>query len=325
MAEWLYEAGIGECRAALIDDGRIIIAEVEPKEDGPRAGAVMNGRLRANRIVDLEDGDQALLDRAPDRLPEGATLRVIITRSALSEPGKVKRAKARAVAPDTALTPGETLRERISATEYPVTTLCPHDPDALETAGWSELLERAQTGIWPFPGGALHISLTPAMTLIDIDGQAPVAELAVAGMQAAAQAICCLGITGSIGIDVPTLNDRALRALAAAAMTDRLERPYEATAINGFGFMQIIRPRHRASLMETLHYDRTGSAARALLRQAQRSGLTSALTLVSAPRIMQKFEQHPHWLRLLGQQVGGTVSLRADASLSTGSGYVCTF
>src|SRR4051794_16907223 len=42
LAEWLYEAGIGEARAALVEDGRILKARIEL--DGVRAGTVAAGR-----------------------------------------------------------------------------------------------------------------------------------------------------------------------------------------------------------------------------------------------------------------------------------------
>ena len=45
MAEWLYEAGIGEARAALVEDGAIVEARIEL--EGLRAGTVEEGRLRA--------------------------------------------------------------------------------------------------------------------------------------------------------------------------------------------------------------------------------------------------------------------------------------
>ena len=77
--------------------------------------------------------------------------------------------------------------------------------DPFEEAGWSELLEEAASGEIAFEGGALRMSLTPAMTLFDVDGGLPPAALAEAGAAAAARAIRRFGIAGSIGIDLPTL------------------------------------------------------------------------------------------------------------------------
>jgi hypothetical protein len=322
LAEWLYEAGIGECRAALVENGAIIEAQIEVDSVGPRAGAIMPARLRANRIAEAEDGTEALLDFAPRGLTEGARLMIEITREALSEPGKPKRAKARAALTDAQPAPGPTLLERITASPYPVTLLSLHDRDALEEAGWSECLEQAGSGEIPFEGGALRISLTPAMTLIDVDGTLPPLVLALAGIKAAGAAIRRFGIAGSIGIDLPTLGSKAERIQVAAGLTETLPPPFETTAINGFGFIQIIRPRRRAALIERLHYDRIGAAARALLRQAQRSGRVGALTLVAPLRVEPILVAHPHWLATLGTQMGGTVSLRVDPSLGIGSGYV---
>src|SRR3546814_17844524 len=87
--------------------------------------------------------------------------------------------------------------------------LPPTGPDLLEQAGWSELLDEAARGDIAFPGGALRISLTPAMNLIDVDGDLPPAELARAGAAAAGVAIRRLGLTDSIGIALPTLHGKA--------------------------------------------------------------------------------------------------------------------
>lgn len=45
MAEWLYEAGIGEARAALVEHGTILEARLAPDRPGPALGAVLAARL----------------------------------------------------------------------------------------------------------------------------------------------------------------------------------------------------------------------------------------------------------------------------------------
>jgi hypothetical protein len=89
---------------------------------------------------------------------EGAKLRVEVVREALAEAGRDKLAKVRAT--DAPVRAGPGLRERIGG----VRELLPGSPDGFEAAGWSELLEQARTGELSFPGGALRMSLTPAMT-----------------------------------------------------------------------------------------------------------------------------------------------------------------
>src|SRR5438045_6216413 len=119
-----------------------------------------------------------------------------------------------------------------------------------DEAGWPDLVEEARHGIAAFPGGELRVSLTPAMTLIDVDGQLSPAELAVAGARAAGQAIRRHGISGSIGIDLPTVKNKDVRQTAATMIDEILPQPFERTAVNGFGFLQIVRPRRHASPFE---------------------------------------------------------------------------
>lgn len=270
MAEWLYEEGIGENRAALIEDGRILIAEIELPATGPRVGAVCPARLTDARagIVALEQGGEAALTRPAPGIAHGAALNVEIVREALSERGRIKPAKAAVT--DIEPRPGHDLRERIAASGHPVRLLRPHEPDALEAAGWSELLDEALTGEIAFSGGKLHLSLTPAMTLFDVDGDPPLAPLAIAAATAVGEAIVRHGIGGSIGVDFPTLADRAERQAVAAALDAASPQPFERTAMNGFGFLQIVRPRQRRSLPELLRADRAGAEARAAVRAAER-------------------------------------------------------
>jgi ribonuclease G len=320
LAEWLYEEGIGENRAILVEDDEIVEAEIE-LPGVLRAGAVVEGKLASilipgrRGIVALDEGE-ALLEPLPRGLTEGAKLRVEIVREALAEPGKPKRAKARAS--DEEPRPGLSLAERIGRFARP----SPLPPDAFEAAGWSELLEEAATGEIVFAGGALRMSLTPAMILFDVDGTLPPATLAAAGAAAAARAIRRFGIGGSVGIDLPTLGSRAERQAAAEALDALLPQPFERTAVNGFGFLQLVRRRERASLPELLQRDPAGAAARALLRRAERSEGRGERTLIAAPRVVARIEQEPQWLEELCRRMGAPAGLRAEPGLAISAGHV---
>jgi len=319
LADWLYEAGIGEDRAILVDDGKIVEAAIQlPAE--VRAGAVVAARLARipvpgrRGIAALASGGEALVEPLPPGLAEGAAFRAEIVREAIPEAGRTKLAKARVA--DAQPRAGPTLRERLGAHRMPD----PFGPDRFEEAGWSELLEEARTGEIAFAGGALRMSLTPAMTLFDVDGALPPAELAAAGAAAAGRAIRRFGLGGSIGIDLPTLPDRDERQRAAAALDAALPPPFERTAVNGFGFLQVVRRRERPSIAEIVQGDPVGAAARALLRRAQRGA--GPLALHAAPAVIARIEAQPDWLDALRRQVGGAVALQPAPGLAISAGHV---
>ncbi len=194
----------------------------------------------------------------------------------------------------------------------------PGKPGPLPGA-WDDLIEEARDGIVRFAGGELRIVATPAMTLIDVDGHLDPAALSIAGAGEAAKAIRRLDIGGSIGIDLPTARDKAARHAAAAAIDAHLPQPFERTAVNGFGFVQIVRPRRRASLIE-LAQDRAAFEARALLRQlgAEAPG---AKRIVAHPAVIALLDAHPEWREAVAAQIGGAVTLRADPALAISGGY----
>lgn len=328
MAEWLFEQGIGEARAALVEEGAILEAQIERADDGVRAGAVVRGRLTRQLIagrrglVTLASGEQLLLEPIPAGVTEGAMLTVEILRGRIPEPGRAKLAKARAAPADAPEQQGPTLRARIEASGHPVRIVDANAPDLLEEAGWSELLEEADGGEVDFPGGALRLSLTPAMTLIDVDGALPPDELAIAGAAAAARLIRRFGLGGSIGIDLPTVSHKNARIAAAAAFDAVLPQPFERTAVNGFGFLQIVRRRTHASLPELLQGDRALAAALALLRRAERASGRGACTLTGAPAVIAHLESRPDWIAALGRRVGARIALRSDAMLAISAGHV---
>ncbi|MBD3762810.1 ribonuclease [Rhizorhabdus sp.] len=328
MREWLYEAGIGEARAALIEGGGIVRAEIEADDDGVCAGTIAEGRLdrilvpSRRAVIRLDSGEEALIEPVPKGVSDGGRLLVEIHRAALPEPGRAKLAMARVAAADAVPVAGPSLLDRIMTSGDPVRQLRAHEHDALEAAGWSELLDEAASGEAPFDGGGLRLSLTPAMNLIDVDGWLDPAALAVAGADAAARMILRHGITGSIGIDLPSANSKAGRLAAGEAVDAVLPQPFERTAVNGFGFLQIVRRRARASLPERLQGDPLGAAARALLRRAERTPGAGARTISAAPGVIARIEARPDWQQELARRIGSTVALRPDPRLAISAGHV---
>jgi hypothetical protein len=321
LAEWLYEEGIGENRAIRLDEGEIVEARIE-LPGALRAGTVAEARLAEihlpgrRGLARLADGSEALVEPLPPALTEGAAILVEIVREAIPERGRAKPAKARIV--EGPARPGPSLWEEIGR-PAPLASI---GEDRFEQAGWSELLEEASTGEIAFPGGALRMSVTPAMTLFDVDGALAAAELAQAGAAAAARAILRFGIGGSIGIDLPTLEAKADRQDAAAAVDEILPQPFERTVVNGFGFLQIVRRRIRPSLPEILLADPVGAAARALLRRAERTPGAGARTLAAHPAVIGLIERHSSWFAELGRRIGAEVRLRGDPALAISAGHV---
>lgn len=302
MPEWLIERGIGETRAALVDDGEILEARV--RRDGIiAAGTILQAKLVAvaPRVVVEAAGETFLLPRGVRGVSEGRSLFIEVTREALGGAEPWKRGLARIT--------NETARA------------APPLANGREgrIADWDDLLEEARSGILAFNGGELRIEPTAAMTMIDVDGWLDPAELSQVAAWAAARAIGRLDLGGSIGIDFPTLGDKKARRAVDAILDEYLPKPSERTAINGFGFVQVVRPRPRPSLVE-LAREHAPFEARALLRRAAAKSPGSK-RIVAHPAVIAVLEQHPEWQDELARQVGGNVELRRDASLPMSAGY----
>lgn len=308
MPEWLAEHGIGETRFALVEQGEIVEARVE-LDAIARAGRVIAARLvtaaARNAVARDAEGVEYLLPRGAPGAIEGAALNIEITRSAIpgSEPWKRPLAKAT----DEAVRDAPALPARAAGR------------NELGSAGWDDVIEQARTGVVRFAGGELRIEPMSAMTLIDVDGYLDPQDLAVIGAAEAAKAIRRLDIGGSIGIDLPTAGPKAARQQAADALDAILPQPFERTAVNGFGFVQIVRPRARASLVE-LAQDRPAFEARALLRRAALEP-PGPKRLVAHPAVVAVLEGHADWIEALAREIGGAIGLRADAARPMSGGY----
>ena len=302
MPEWVIERGIGETRAALVEDGEIVEARV--RRDGViPAGTILEAKLIAvaPRVAVEAAGETFLLPHGVSGVSEGGSLFIEVTRESLggSEPWKRGLARISSDTPRAAPALAEGREDRI--------------------AEWDDLLEEARSGTIPFNGGELRIEPTAAMTMIDVDGWLAPPQLAQVAAWATARAIRRLDISGSVGIDFPTLGAKDARREVDNILEEYLPRPFEKTAINGFGFVQVVRPRSRPSLIE-LARDRAPFEARALLRRAAAES-PGPKRIVAHPSVIAVLEEHRAWLDSLGRQVGGNIGLRADASLTMSGGY----
>lgn len=331
MSEALIDHGIGETRAVVIENGAIVEAHVERDDDGLRTGDVWAARLvtilvPGRRGIVECGGHEALLEPLPSALTSGGLVRVEVVREALPEAGRAKLAKGCAAAGALhgpgRIAHGPDLAARLAAAGHTVRDVTRALDDPLEAAGWSEIAEAAASGHMTFPGGLLTISPTPAMTVIDVDGAGEARGLAETAAVAAAQAIRRFDLTGSIGIDFPTLGDKAARGRLGELLDASLPQPFERTAVNGFGFVQIVRPRLRPSLVERLRLDAVPTAALTLLRHALRLAGAGTRELTAAPPVVAWLEARPHLLDDLRTRSGRAVRLRADAALAISGGHV---
>ncbi len=287
MTHWIYEDGIGEERAALIEHGRIIEARIQRSDLPLACGAVVEARLLARSAgghrarIALADGSEAMLQPVPKDLSEGKTLRAEVLREPLFEPGTArhKPARLRAVAADTPLHPGPGLLERITADGHEIVRASAHGPDLLAESGWHEVMAEAETGQIDFAGGSLTLSPTPAMMVIDVDGESAPRALGLAAATQVAHAIRRHGIGGGVVVDFPTLADKADRNAVVNYFDAAMTLPCERTAINGFGLMQVVLRRTRASLIELCAADVVVWRLLASLRSAEREAGTGGLTL----------------------------------------------
>ena len=304
MAEWHVEEGIGECRALLIEGDDVVAARLRwPGELA--AGDRFEGRLlRKNGtrgVAEHPSGREVLVDRLPRDASEGASYRFAVTRAAMTERGRFKLPAARP-ADQAGPTTGD-----VFEIGKPVRRL----PSGV----WEEIWHAASSGEIGFAGGSLLFAVTPAMTLIDIDGDLPPRELALAAVPEIARWLPLFDLGGSIGIDFPTIEAKTDRKAVDAALEEALaDWPHERTAMNGFGFVQLVARLEGPSLLHRFATSRVGLAARMALRRAEIVEGPGATLLTLHPALKARLK--PEWLADLERRTARPVRIEIDPGLA---------
>lgn len=309
MAEWLIEEGIGETRALLVESEHVMAAKVMwPGElaAGSRTSGRLTAKLKGTRrgVALLEGGTEALVDQLPPQVTEGQSLDLVITRAALAERGRLKRAQARMAGADAPF----------PASGWPEGRVVRRFPAGL----WDEVWHAASSGSIAFPNGEILVSVTPAMTVIDVDGIGAPREVALTAVPAIAQALAWFDLGGNIGIDFPTLQTKDDRRAVDTALEAALAAfPHERTAMNGFGFVQIVARLTGPSLLHRFATARLGMAARMALRRAELAadaGTGRVLQLTVHPALKAKLKDV--WLDELSRRTGRNVLAVSDPGLA---------
>ena len=124
-----------------------------------------------------------------------------------------------------------------------------------------------------------------------------------------------MDLRGNLGIDFPTLPAKDHRREVDSALADNLAHwPHERTAMNGFGFVQIVARLERPSLLQRATYHRAGFAARQLLRRAERLEGAGMLELTAHPALIKQLTEA--WLEELRRRTGKEVATRPDPGLA---------
>lgn len=318
MPDWLVERGIGEERAILFERGTIRAARM--RWEGRLAhGAVVEGVVTErfpgtpSGIVRLPDESEAFTRRLTSTDSVGRSVQVSIERESIAERGRLKRAQA--VATAAPLQPAPTLADSLSAEGCAVSEV--HRFPA--GADWEELFAEAWECAIHFSGGSLLFADTPAMTVIDVDGGLPEA-ICHNAVPALALALQRFDIGGNIGIDFPTLADKGDRRVVDQRLGEALaDWPHERTAMNGFGFVQIVTRLRRPSLLRLIGQSRAAAAARILLRRAEMVSDPGAILLTIHPALSAQLK--PEWLAELARRTGREVRISRDPGLALNGAF----
>jgi ribonuclease G len=337
-----FEDAPGEARFGWFEDARLVALRLERNWEvrggaglsvGQAFGAYVRDKSRQGRgTVELTSELQAHVRPAPSA-PEGALITVEITHEPLPEPGQIKPARARHLPGVQTAKPGwlgegAAVDLALARSDEPMVCANAHSLARAHSAGRQARL--AGDGLLfdtmdaaldalddpiPFVGGALTLERSRAGLVIDVDASAAPLEANCAAAQRIAELLRLYGIGGAVLIDFVGMATKAERAAVVAAFDQAAgadPMPCERTSINGYGLMQVVRPRRSPSVIDQICGTRrqgpsVETRALRLLRQVGRC--LGAQTLTVQPMLAERLMRWPQTLDETGLRTGGAIRL----------------
>ncbi|WP_300545367.1 ribonuclease E/G [Maricaulis sp.] len=277
----LVEDNIGETRAAVVENGRIVELHLDRwSEAGKRAveGEVYRGRVRRVEpalnaaFVDLGVGEEGFLPFGkagrPKGLHEGAAIGVRVAREAYADKGpNLALVEVEPGDAPECLEQASILAQRLVKAYGEADAVWADETDFDLEAEFDAVLD-PQT---PVPGGgALYIETTRAMTTVDVDadgrkGQGNAAQLAVAlnvsAAKEAARQARLRGLGGIIAIDFVHMRGQPDRKAVEQALRGAFKRDrakVDIAPLSQFCVGELARQRRGRAIAEILT-DRTGA------------------------------------------------------------------
>ena len=315
----------GERRAAVTENGSIVEIHLQ-RELHVALGECGAGRVdrktRSGAYV-AADGGLELLVRGRTDAVEGGRVLFEVTREAIAEPGRVKPGEAKLIEelPDPLVAQDALWERRMQ-------TLGPHTQREFSVA---DAFDVAMAGASTIGDVTVSFQRTKAGLVFDVDGVGDPLAINIIAARAIARLLRLYQVGAMTMIDFIAVDSKAARqtiaeAFDSAAALDR--RPFERTAVNGYGMMQIVRARPRPSVLDQLFGTRIASLsdetqALWLLREAsQSSGFGPRIVTARTP--VATLLASPQWQRLRqdGERLAGAaLEIVADDTL-TGYGHV---
>ena len=314
----------GERRAALVENGNIV--EIHIQRDALWAlGETGTGRIDrktpSGAYVVTDEGQELLL-RSKIGDPEGARLTFELTREAIAEPGRIKPAEI-ALRDSGCAQPSQKdalWDVRLTAFAQPVISASIADGFDIALSGQSQM-------------GSVIISFqrTKAGLVFDVDGMGSAFDINQVAAAEIARLLRLYQVGAMVMIDFVSMEAKAQRTQIAeifdtASRSDG--RPFERTAINGYGLMQVVRARPRPSVLDHLFGTRVAALsdetqAYWLLRAVAQSSGFGARTVTARPDVAALLESQKWagWRTQAMRAAGADMLVVADEK-TTGYGHV---
>ena len=314
----------GERRAAFVENGNIV--EIHIQRDalwalGEYGAGRVDRKTPSGTYVIADDNSEVLL-RSKMGAPEGARILFEVTREAIAEPGRHKP-------PEIILREGvhETLMGKDALWDARMASL----GQSVTNASIAEGFDVAIAGQSHVGDVTISFQRTKAGLVFDIDGIGDAFAINMIAATEIARLLRLYQVGAMVLIDFVSMESKAQRtqvaeAFDAASLAD--PRPFERTAINGYGMMQVVRARPRPSILDHLFGTRIAALsdetqAYWLLRAVAESRGFGVRSVTARPEVatLLQSERLSAWRAAAVRLAGADMVVVADEKV-TGYGHV---